>query len=88
MKISKQLKEPLEIPSFHTILPKIMIIGYTVPEIWHVTDVIVIFHFAVFFFPFTPNSLKNENFKKIKKTLGDIVLHKCTQNHDPMLYCS
>ena len=28
---------------------KIMIMCYTVPEIWHVTDVIVIFHFGLFF---------------------------------------
>ena len=28
---------------------KIMIICYTVPEIWRVTDVIVIFHFGLFF---------------------------------------
>ena len=28
---------------------KIMIIGYTVPEIWHMTDVIDIFHFGLFF---------------------------------------
>ena len=34
---------------FYTSLPKIMIICYTVPEIWHVTDVIVIFHFGLFF---------------------------------------
>ena len=32
-----------------TSVPKIMIIGYNVPEIWHVTDVIVIFHFGLFF---------------------------------------
>ena len=33
---------------------KIMIIWYTVPEIWRVTDLIVIFHFGLFFalFPF------------------------------------
>ena len=30
-------------------IPKIMIICYTVPEIWHVTDVIVIFYFGLFF---------------------------------------
>ena len=29
-----------------------MIICYTVPEIWRVTDVIFIFHFGIFF-PFT-----------------------------------
>ena len=27
---------------------------YTVPEIWHMTDVICIFHFVLFFFPFNP----------------------------------
>ena len=38
----------MEIPSCYTIVPKIMIIGYTVLEIWRVTDVIVIFHFELF----------------------------------------
>ena len=33
-----------------------MIIGYTVPEIWQVTDVIVIFHFGQFFAPLTTSS--------------------------------
>ena len=34
--------------------------------------------------------LKNKNFKKMeKKPSGDIIiLHKCTKNHDQMLYCS
>ena len=31
------------------ILARLMIIGYTVPEIWHVTDVIVIFHSGLHF---------------------------------------
>ena len=31
----------------HFLYKKIIIIGYTVPEIWHVTDVIVIFHFGL-----------------------------------------
>ena len=35
--------------SFYTSAPKIMIIYYTVPEIWHLTDVIVIFHIGQFF---------------------------------------
>ena len=34
---------------FTQLYQKIMIIGYTVPEIWHVTDLIVIFHFGLFF---------------------------------------
>ena len=42
MKISK-MKKTLQISSFYTGVPKIMIICYTVPEIWHVSDVIVVF---------------------------------------------
>ena len=34
---------------FYTSATKIMIICYTVPDIWHVTYVIVIFHFGLFF---------------------------------------
>ena len=42
------------------------------------------------FLPFYPsNNPKNQNFEKLKKTPGDvIILHKCTKNHDNMLYCS
>ena len=65
-----------------------MITCFTVPEIWRMTDVII-FHFGPFL-PFYPhNGPKNENFKKMKKTLGDIIiLHNRTKNHDRMLYCS
>ena len=43
-----------------------------------------------YFLAFYPcNSSKNENFKKMKKKPGDIIiLHKCTTNHDHILYCS
>ena len=44
-----------------------MIICYTVPEIWHVTDVIFIFYFGLFFALLPPNSPKNQNFKKLEK---------------------
>ena len=39
-----------------------MIIYYTVPEIWHVTDVII-FHFELFFALLAPSltAQKNEN---------------------------
>ena len=37
---------PGDIPK---IVPKIMIICYTVPEIWCMTDAIFIFHFGLFF---------------------------------------
>ena len=45
----KLKKKHLEISSFSTSLPKIMIICYTVLEIWCVMDVSVIFHFGLFF---------------------------------------
>ena len=64
MKISKNEKTPGDI-ILHK-CTKIMIICYTVPEIWHMTHVII-FHFGLFFVPFySPNSPKNENFKKLK----------------------
>ena len=61
----KKMKKSLEISSFYTSVPKIMIIWYTVPGIWRVTDVIVIFHYGLFlpYYPLT--CLKNENFKKM-----------------------
>ena len=67
--IKKQKKKKhLEISSFNTIVPKITIICFTVPEIWHVMDAIVIFHFGfVFFSRFPYNSPKNQNFKNMKK---------------------
>ena len=72
MKISEKKekkKKNREISSFHRGVPKIMIIGYTVPEIWHVTDVLLFFILG-YTFPFYPhNSPKNENFKKMKKGL-------------------
>ena len=38
---------------------------------------------------YPPNNPKSQNFEKLKKTPGDIIiLQKCTKNHDPILYCS
>ena len=51
-KILKKMKKKkcLEISSFYTSAPKIMIICYIVPEIlWCMTDVIFIFHLGLFF---------------------------------------
>ena len=88
MRNSEKWKQFLEI-LFYTSVTKIMIIHYTVPEIWHLTDVTVIFHFGLFFPFYHPNSLKNENLKKKEKTPWDIIiLHKCTKNHDHRLYYS
>ena len=60
-----------------------------VPEIWSATDRIFC-HFGPFFALLPPpplNNQKNQNFEKMKKKPGDIIiLHMCTKNHDHMLY--
>ena len=54
------------ISSFYTRVPKIIILCYTVPEIWRVTD--VIFHFGLFFALLPPsNNLETQKFEKMKK---------------------
>ena len=45
----KKMEKRPGVSSFYTSVPKIMIICYTVPDIWRVTGVIVIFHFGPFF---------------------------------------
>ena len=55
-------------------------------EVWQ-TEFLVILDCFLSFYPI--NNSKNQNFEKLKKTHGDIIiLHKCTKNHDHMLYCS
>ena len=49
IKILKKWKTHPDVLSFYTNVPKFMIICYTVPEIWRVTDVIVIFQFGLLF---------------------------------------
>ena len=42
--------------------------------------------FWTVFYLFTPlKTQKNQNFEGMKKTPGDIILHKCTENYDHML---
>ena len=76
MKISKKWKKHLEVSSFNTNVPEIMIICYNAPEIGHMAVAIVIFYFFWLFLalypippppPLRPNSLKNKKFKKMKK---------------------
>ena len=90
-KYLKKKKKRLEISSFYTSVPKTIIIGYTVLEIWHVTGVIVIFHFGLYFsiLPPPPKQPKKWKIQKMKKKhVNIIILHKCTKNHDHMLCCS
>ena len=70
----KNEKKCMEMPSLYTNAPKNMIICYTVPEIWRMTDV-------------TAQNIKT--FKEMKKTPGDIIiLHMCTKNYDQVMYGS
>ena len=81
----KWKKKHFEISSFNKSVPKIMIICYTVPDIWPMTDVICIFHFGLFFILLPPNSPTNQNLKKKeKKYLVISPLHTCTKNYDHM----
>ena len=85
----KKIKH-LEISLFHTSAPKIMTC-YTVPEIGHMKNVII-FYFGVFFALLPHQQPKNSELKKkekkTQKNPRDIILHKCTRNHDHMLYRS
>ena len=58
-KKKRKKKKTLEIISFDTNVPQIMIICYTVPQIWHMMDVTVMLHFGLFFAllppPFPPS---------------------------------
>ena len=87
IRLLKKWKKLLEKTSFYTSVPKIIIICYTVPEIWLMMDVIVIFILG-YTFPFYPsNSPKKWNFKIMKNRSGDItILQKCTKNLDHMLF--
>ena len=68
----KKRKKHHEISSFNTSVPKIMIIlRYGV---WQMQ---LLFFILGYFLPFYPP--KSENFKKIKKTTGDIILQNCTK---------
>ena len=67
IKISKKWKNISEMSSIYTSLPKIMIICYTVREIWRVTDVTIIFHLGLFFVLSPPSQSKKWKFKKNEK---------------------
>ena len=63
----KKMKKILAISSFYKIVPKITMMCYTGPEIWHMTNKII-FHFGLFLHFYPHNSTKNETLKKKKNT--------------------
>ena len=79
----------MEISSFYKSVPKLMIICYTVSEIWRVTDIVFIFHFGIFFALLPLNDPKIQDFIKMKKTPPDIIiLNLCTNIYDHIIYSS
>ena len=97
IKIKIKWKKCLEISSFYTSIPKIMIICYTVPEIRHMTDVFFILgYFLPFYSP--PNSPKNQNLTKMKKqhkistfytNVPKIMIRWCTLMYSwPQIWCT
>ena len=78
--ILKKWKKHLEISFYTHFTPKIMIICYTIPEMWHMVDVIVIFYFGLFFAilptppspPLAPQKSKLQ--KKEKKMPRDVII--------------
>ena len=89
MKISKKMKKSLEISSFYTSVPRIMIICYTVREIQCVTNVTASFHFWATFCPFTPiTAWKMKILIKWKKHLDISSFYTGAPKIMIMLYCS
>ena len=69
-KKKKKKKKCLEISSLHSSLPKIMIICYTVPEIWRLG------YFLLFYLPNSPKNQNKKNKKNEKKDL-EITFYIC-----------
>ena len=67
-------------------IQKIKIIWCIVPEIWSGMGR-TFCHFGLFFALLPPNNPKNQNFEKMKKTAGDIIiLQMRTLNDNHMMY--
>ena len=88
--LKNQNFEKLKKKSGDIIILQMTIIWCIVPEIWSLMNRIF-YYFGLFFFLFTPppNNSKNQNFEKLKKNSGDIILvHMCTINGNHMIYGS
>ena len=84
----KKKKKFLEISSFDTCVPKTAIIWCAVPKIQSETEFFVTLgHFFALLTPSPPNNPDNQNFEKMKKASGDvIILNLCNKKHDHMMY--
>ena len=87
IKILKTWKKCLEILSFDTYMPYMIIIWCMVPEIRSTTEFFVILDYLLPFNP--PNNPENQNFEKMEKPPGHInILHMCTINDNHIMYGS
>ena len=84
----KKMKKTLEISSFYTSLPKFMIICYTVPEIWRVTDVLLFFILGYIFPIYKWKKMKQPKTWKFQKNEKKGLEISFYANHDHILYCS
>ena len=79
IKIKKKMWEKnLDMSSFYTSVPKIMIVCYTVPEIWRMMDAIAIFYFGLFFALLHPLTAQKKILKKWKRRL-EISFYICVK---------
>ena len=86
IKILKKWITLLEISSFYTCAPKIIILWCMVPEIWSATDRIFC-QYGLFFALFSPMDPENQNFEKMNKTFEDtIILKMFIINDSHMIY--
>ena len=85
IKILKKQKTS-EILSFYTCAPQMMIIWCMIPEILSTIDRICC-HFRLYFAFLPPNNPENQNFEKMKKNPGEIIiLNMSTINENHMMY--
>ena len=85
--IKRSKEKHLKISLFYTCVPKILMIWYTVLEIeCDRLKLGIMGHFLLFTTPCSPpffKNLKDQNFEKMKKIAGDIIiLHMCIKYHN------
>ena len=83
--LKKWTKIAQDIISLHTCVPKTTIIWGTVPGTQ--SEIEFFCHFGPFFDPLPPNNPENQNFEKMKKASGYvIILNLCNKKHNHMMH--
>ena len=73
---NEKKKKPGDIISLHRCTINDSHMYGMVPKIWSMTDRFF-GHFGPFFALLPPNNPKNQNFEKMEKTPGDIIIYTC-----------